>query len=111
MRGGTFKLSLDALRVEGLSPLARGNPLRLRGPLIGNGPIPACAGEPLVTARLAKQAGAYPRLRGGTCNRCKTTLLLWGLSPLARGNQGKQNIASHCPRPIPACAGEPQKAR
>ena len=51
---------------EGLSPRARGNLGLVFGLDDFQGPIPACAGEPIGRNAAASDAGAYPRVRGGT---------------------------------------------
>ncbi len=90
-----------------LFPHARGNQHKqsIRGS--SDGPIPACAGEPLRLGGAFLFFGAYPRMRGGT--KCEDYYdgNQWGLSPHARGNlQHLDHVIDHA-GPIPACAGEP----
>ena len=93
---------------SGLSPRVRGNRSSGRPCPAWWGSIPACAGEPRISAGQARRQRVYPRVCGGTgavtmCRRCPT-----GLSPRVRGNLDlvRQVVAAH--RSIPACAGEPR---
>ena len=55
------------------------------------GSIPARAGEPRASTRLAKLPRVYPRACGGTSNFKHVLPRRWGLSPRVRGNL--QNFA------------------
>ena len=106
-RGGTLPSRYNGVTMYGLSPLARGNPLRP-----GNRPrrgrsIPAGAGEPAPAATCMVGGRVYPRWRGGTRRRTETADETWGLSPLARGNHGVVPELSCGVGSIPAGAGEP----
>ena len=109
-RGGTNPPSAIEVRTRGLSPLARGNREGARPPCPPEGPIPARAGEPACLLRPRSASRAYPRSRGGTGRELLADLLDSGLSPLARGN--RLGIRCRVARrgPIPARAGEPEKA-
>jgi hypothetical protein len=72
--------------------------------------VPACAGEPRPRGSLAPDAGAYPRMRGGTAKLFDVGLVFGGLSPHARGNRRVVRIRFKWVGPIPACAGEPGPA-
>ena len=72
--------------VEGLSPLARGNPRDRADDSGADGPIPARAGEPIPMSGGRCAVWAYPRSRGGTGLTYTPALDAEGLSPLARGN-------------------------
>ena len=110
-RGGTYlRLVLPVLRL-GLSPLARGNPGGGVFSDMEDGPIPARAGEPFWSFENEIEIWAYPRSRGGTILRPVIDTLLWGLSPLARGNLGENADNVGADGPIPARAGEPWPAR
>ena len=91
----------------GLSPLARGNPTRLRISQAGVGSIPARTGEPESLGCPCCRFGVYPRSHGGTwiCNL--PTLYPGGLSPLARGNRNASNAFLASCGSIPARTGEP----
>ena len=80
--------------------------------LVGHlGSIPACAGEPLSSFSLRFRLGVYPRVCGGTTpERCSTVWQL-GLSPRVRGNPSERCRGGPGGRSIPACAGEPPRAR
>ena len=75
---------------------------------IAGGPIPACAGEPPREQRILALLGAYPRMRGGTLQKCSAKKPATGLSPHARGNLFASTLHIRGGGPIPACAGEPQ---
>jgi len=107
LRGGTALVGRVGVARQGLSPLARGNPLVLHRPEPAVGSIPACAGEPQNPARQKPGAGVYPRLRGGTHHPRFALQSLEGLSPLARGNPQTGTSARSALGSIPACAGEP----
>ena len=106
-RGGTTKLAQLVTRLNGLSPLARGNPQRARHRDDPQGPIPAGAGEPRRRYRPGRCCRAYPRWRGGTVLPPVVRVVQWGLSPLARGNQPQAVHQCGAHGPIPAGAGEP----
>ena len=115
----------------GLSPRVRGN--RVHRVEIENlpGSIPACAGEPYPVKRGRYLNEVYPRVCGGTIGyvpkdlvhdglspRVRGTNSLnrshhpdYGLSPRVRGNRGCNPASPRCGRSIPACAGEPKKAK
>ena len=50
-------------------------------------------------------------MRGGTPSSIPGTVMALGLSPHARGNQEQLHIGAFAAGPIPACAGEPCRAR
>ena len=105
-RGGNLLLSWPKLTAWGLSPLARGKrlPVLLGG--IGEGPIPAGAGETWAVAPGLSAGGAHPRWRGG--NKLAPFRDGWsrGPSPLARGKLRAAAAATRTQGPIPAGAGE-----
>ena len=107
LRGGTNDALAECGEAGGLSPPARGNPGGAERRVMTEGPIPACAGEPLVRGGGQRVHGAYPRLRGGTRATSCPGRLLSGLSPPARGNQDQLGNVLADGGPIPACAGEP----
>ena len=74
-------------KIEGLSPLARGNPATTVKKVAGKGPIPARTGQPLWMDSMAAAQRAYPRSHGATAACAGLVLCPWGLSPLARGNR------------------------
>ncbi len=87
VRGGTLLFVAPEDAGWGLSPRARGNRQKLSADDWKHGPIPACAGEPLVRGERDQFVGAYPRVRGGTTNSRPLAASIWGLSPRARGNR------------------------
>ena len=110
-RGGTRHGGHADLLHQGLSPLARGNPLSNTPTTCPPGPIPARAGEPLLGLRVLYWGRAYPRSRGGTIGFPFTSDISKGLSPLARGNQTYSPTQLRYTGPIPARAGEPHTQR
>ena len=93
--------------VGGLSPRARGNLGRDLVQELGQGPIPAGAGEPGRRSAWRGRGAAYPRGRGGTRHQRSRILHPQGLSPRARGNLDVQRTDRGVTGPIPAGAGEP----
>ena len=71
------------------------------------GPIPACAGQPLVWWSARTWSRAYPRVCGATSSVIKHHNAKTGLSPRVRGNLLCSNATSPINGPIPACAGQP----
>ena len=91
----------------GLSPRVRGNrrPSFIGPP--GTGPIPACAGQPVVALYARITDKAYPRVCGATVWPDTHICSTYGLSPRVRGNLRAQLGADLLLGPIPACAGQP----
>ena len=56
-----------ASSLVGLSPRVRGNRLEHGLKQVGQGSIPACAGEPPAQPNCGAACGVYPRVCGGTC--------------------------------------------
>ena len=110
-RGATNHETLRGCRFKGLSPLARGNHVRLGTYCPSLGPIPARAGQPPIIRMGRSPMRAYPRSRGATSGRSKLTARLKGLSPLARGNLELLLRRRAAPGPIPARAGQPRWPR
>ena len=108
--GGTQARRSFCGPVRGLSPRVRGN-LAVEVSLgVRYGPIPACAGEPPPGHFRQTEPEAYPRVCGGTPVCCAGFVPMAGLSPRVRGNPQPVQTPDCCPRPIPACAGEPSPA-
>ncbi len=107
--GGTHLIELDALRVPGLSPFARGNRRRRRADHPARGPIPVRTGEPGGGQSLRGCPRAYPRSHGGTSSEALRNCLIAGLSPFARGNRVNAGQAEHFAGPIPVRTGEPRR--
>ena len=107
LRGGTTSGPSAVTRLEGLSPLARGNRFFEQQGFHPSRSIPACAGEPHHPRPLGGRARVYPRLRGGTMAATRPPSSQRGLSPLARGNQAAVDLLQVLAGSIPACAGEP----
>ena len=92
---------------SGLSPRVRGNRCWPRASLSALRPIPACAGQPQTVISNFCFIKAYPRVCGATMLLLRLSRIGVGLSPRVRGNRGGVQAFAPCPRPIPACAGQP----
>ena len=106
-RGGTMRGRQQDCRGGGLSPPTRGNRHQRGRTLLGMRSIPAHAGEPSLLCAPRTWCPVYPRPRGGTIDRWPEKLEPEGLSPPTRGNRVLAVGHRHCPRSIPAHAGEP----
>ena len=69
----------------GLSPLARGTPIKYPYSTIKLRFIPAGAGNTVVKQTLEVSVAVYPRWRGEHARLDATVAAMVGLSPLARG--------------------------
>ena len=109
--GGTGGGSFRRPGCGGLSPRVRGNPNPhlLRCPLLRS--IPACAGEPDGLGRTDSHVRVYPRVCGGTRSGGLGLIAGEGLSPRVRGNRRCRRSGPPGRGSIPACAGEPRRAR
>ena len=91
----------------GLSPRGRGNPrIEVHVP-VGQGSIPAWAGEPALPSPTASPSWVYPRVGGGTTQGQAIASRSLGLSPRGRGNPNVNHPGNWYGRSIPAWAGEP----
>ncbi len=109
-RGATSTAKSAAVRLQGLSPLARGD-RRLRAERDrAAGPIPARAGRPSFGAVFSIRCTAYPRSRGATRFDLEPAVELEGLSPLARGDPDHDDVVAGDRGPIPARAGRPERS-
>ena len=95
--------------MSGLSPRVRGNPEYPVVGIVGDGSIPARAGEPGRTSHPLPPQPVYPRACGGTLDTRLHSHRQRGLSPRVRGNRGNQVCQDGIPGSIPARAGEPPK--
>ena len=105
--GGTHQGPESGPASSGLSPRVRGNRISAGIRAGKQRSIPACAGEPSVAICLARVAGVYPRVCGGTCHNALDRIISHGLSPRVRGNLYRDLGPELGRRSIPACAGEP----
>ena len=106
--GGAWRGSDRAHWLAGLSPHLRGSPGAERAPPLGDGPIPAPAGEPPNVRTRPLRIGAYPRTCGGATRLLISSMVKWGLSPHLRGSHERRIEAAVQRGPIPAPAGEPR---
>ncbi len=109
-RGATDYDRAGSVSIKGLSPLARGNPLRVGVGGRNHGPIPARAGQPTSQTAPDRRRWAYPRSREATTGARRWPVFVAGLSPLARGNHALPSRMGNRLRPIPARAGQPFRA-
>ena len=109
--GGTPAASFASVIAPGLSPRVRGNPRSAAARSRACGSIPACAGEPTCATPTSSGSGVYPRVCGGTGAAVVATEPPAGLSPRVRGNRRGRGGTRAQVRSIPACAGEPPRAR
>ena len=105
--GGTGERGHGSSPPPGLSPRVRGNQDLLAGSAIGEGSIPACAGEPQPINQANILFQVYPRVCGGTHVFRKQSAVNEGLSPRVRGNPCFVIALPSVSGSIPACAGEP----
>ena len=94
--------------VTGLSPLARETPHTDRGVCCTRRFIPAGAGNTCIGVLALRNVPVYPRWRGEHANFAIMTLMVNGLSPLARGTLTRFVCRDSAPRFIPAGAGNTQ---
>ena len=94
---------------RGPSPLARGSHHCDDQLQVGEGSIPARAGQPAGGRSPSPTVRVHPRSRGAACVSMGTRTTLPGPSPLARGSRGQSGKASHPSGSIPARAGQPAK--
>ena len=105
--GATVMACMYCMRPQGLSPRVRGNQKKSRARKRMDGPIPACAGQPVQGAYRSPFGRAYPRVCGATAAGRGLHLVHCGLSPRVRGNHRDLAIVPPGRGPIPACAGQP----
>ena len=105
--GGTSKGLTQAWRQGGLSPRVRGNRDCNTCHFMQQRSIPACAGEPSMTASDCASPTVYPRVCGGTSLDQQRATRPPGLSPRVRGNRNRLMKRWTASGSIPACAGEP----
>ena len=90
-----------------LFPRVRGNPLVDPMELTPVRFIPACTGEPRISAQQGRTDWVYPRVYGGTEAGLGVRAGLQGLSPRVRGNHIRIQAAEARLGSIPTCTGEP----
>ena len=106
-RGGALDGHALGQCPAGPSPRARGSlAFELIG-AIGDGSIPASAGEPRARASTSAARGVHPRERGGAAVSDIDIDAATGPSPRARGSRSRSPTASRASGSIPASAGEP----
>ncbi len=91
----------------GLSPRVRGSPPQTPVDELGQGSIPACAGEPCHSYPMLTVTTVYPRVCGGATIERAIEPSSAGLSPRVRGSRSHDPADCNGRGSIPACAGEP----
>ena len=109
--GGTNSAKSASIFRSGLSPPVRGNLVLVWRTPVGEGSIPACAGEPYIGMCAILTPEVYPRLCGGTGTAPDGQHWWEGLSPPVRGNLLRRPPGIDGMGSIPACAGEPHCRR
>ena len=104
--GGNFWLASGVPPSSGLSPRGRGKPPSALGEDIGEGSIPAWAGETGQGVGLDRIGRVYPRVGGGNAPIPPKACRRAGLSPRGRGKQYPPHSHLISARSIPAWAGE-----
>ena len=105
--GATHQTTIAIRESEGLSPRGRGNPAKCR-PYPGRSrSIPAWAGQPARSMRIASSYRVYPRVGGATGSSVNPVGTLGGLSPRGRGNPAAAALHLKHRGSIPAWAGQP----
>ena len=105
--GGAFLEAAWITLTWGPSPRVRGSPFCEQRQRLGDGSIPACAGEPRNCEGDRNRTPVHPRVCGGAPVSCKWSNLLAGPSPRVRGSRSTLMASQVYARSIPACAGEP----
>ena len=89
----------------GSSPRVRGTLQRCYIPDMGEGIIPACAGNTMGELRRDDDRGDHPRVCGEHRQKARNLLATAGSSPRVRGTPGRRWCCELRPGIIPACAG------
>ena len=105
--GGTIEHDYRQREIEGLSPRVRGNQSISSLQDMGEGSIPAGAGEPCDCYLIVTSHWVYPRGCGGTYFETGKPQSHQGLSPRVRGNPDADRLPCSHYGSIPAGAGEP----
>ena len=105
--GGADVAELQRLGDDGPSPRVRGSPRAPGETPVGDGSIPACAGEPPLGDTRVWADPVHPRVCGGAPTATFAAMAAEGPSPRVRGSPGNTVAETIAARSIPACAGEP----
>ena len=108
---GTRRGPTIATRRKGLSPRVQGNLNQGVNHVRNIRSIPACAGEPTTDSHAERQWTVYPRVCRGTLLPPMWGYIVHGLSPRVQGNPLRRRRTRRPRGSIPACAGEPPRAR
>ncbi len=106
VRGGDASARMISRAGMGRSPRARGRRCTQEAAALGQGSIPACAGETSSATCTAPLPRVDPRVRGGDSSGSWRGLRVGGRSPRARGRPVFNSSWAANMGSIPACAGE-----
>ena len=101
--GGSRYCDAMLARWKGTSPRVRGKGVH---GVLGQGYIPACAGEAAAARVTARTNWVHPRVCGGSLGASRSASRSWGTSPRVRGKRAMLRFPANPIRYIPACAGE-----
>ena len=105
MRGEHCDYAVTHSINRGSSPHARGALHARTERQVNLGIIPACAGSTNVTESFRYRPGDHPRMRGEHAYFSRSTWVVMGSSPHARGALVVRNLELALDGIIPACAG------
>ena len=105
-RGENVAPRAGVVRVEGSSPLTRGQRGVLLGTLVGPGIIPTHAGKTASGAATRRHGWDHPRSRGENFRGLKKQIASEGSSPLTRGKRGPCGLQGGHDGLIPTHAGK-----
>ena len=94
------------LRSLGSSPLVRGSSAQQIPASVGDGIIPACAGQFMSNCTNMSLTRDHPRLCGAVVTRLSFAVVEVGSSPLVRGSFKDSSCRIRSRGIIPACAGQ-----
>ena len=109
--GGAFSAKPRSRAIKGRSPRVRGSRGDVDRRRQVRRSIPACAGEPATGSGGAAHGGVDPRVCGGAIGRRVWPRAWAGRSPRVRGSLERIDVPLREVGSIPACAGEPNRAR
>ena len=109
-RGENYQYHHDWYQPSGSSPLTRGKPARRGLEGMVRRLIPAHAGKTTVAALALHGNAAHPRSRGENIRKRSKRAYTLGSSPLTRGKHGRETLAFHPARLIPAHAGKTRES-
>ena len=95
----------DGYKAKGSSPRVRGTRYALRAARLGQGIIPACAGNTRGGPSSGEAGRDHPRVCGEHWPSITSSAICSGSSPRVRGTRVEEGCVDRRPGIIPACAG------